>query len=169
MASDPTTDLDSEGIFRVLDAHGVECIVIGGAGAILRGAPVVTSDLDIVPHDTDDNLDRLSAALLEMEAKVMFVGPVIDIGTGDWLRASRTWNFETRLGRFDVLFAPAATEGYDDLVRRAEGMPIDESLTIVVASVDDLIRMKEAAGRAKDAFVLPFLHWLRDRPKEDEA
>ena len=166
MALDPTTDLDAEAICRVLDRHGVDCIVIGGVGAILQGVPGVTQDLDIVPEPAADNLSRLTAALREMKAEVAHVGPVQPHPDGDWLGAAKTWNFLTEHGRFDVLFAPAGTEGFADLARRAERMPLDATLTVVVASVEDLIRMKEAAGRAKDELTLPFLRWLRDRPAD---
>jgi hypothetical protein len=35
-----------------------------------------------------------------------------------------------------------------------------------VASVEDLIAMKESAGRAKDDNLLPILRYLRDREAE---
>ena len=40
--------LDIEAILQTLDAHGVECIVVGGVCAILHGAPVATFDLEVV-------------------------------------------------------------------------------------------------------------------------
>lgn len=42
---------------------------------------------------------------------------------------------------------------------------MEEGVTVLVASLDDLIAMKEAADRPKDLLALPILRWLRDRPQ----
>lgn len=55
-------------ILRVLSAHEVEFIVVGGVSAVLHGAPVTTFDLDIVHRRTPENIDRLLAALRELDA-----------------------------------------------------------------------------------------------------
>src|SRR5437899_1770761 len=48
--------------------HRVEFIVVGGVAAVLNGAPISTFDLDVVPARDAENLDRLMAALTELEA-----------------------------------------------------------------------------------------------------
>jgi hypothetical protein len=34
-------------LLRVLSAHGVEFILVGGLAAVLQGAPIITGDLDV--------------------------------------------------------------------------------------------------------------------------
>jgi len=53
---------------EVLDRHRVECILVGGVAAVLQGVPISTLDTDIVYRRTADNIDRLVAALRELEA-----------------------------------------------------------------------------------------------------
>lgn len=54
----------------MLIRHGVDFLDVGGAAAILLGSPQTTIDLDIVPLKAGDNLERLSAALRELNARI---------------------------------------------------------------------------------------------------
>ena len=56
-------------------------------------------------------------------------------------------------------FMPAGTKGYPDLRRDALEMEV-MGVHTVVASLADVIRSKEAAGRPKDQLVLPVLRRL---------
>jgi hypothetical protein len=44
----PTADL--EALIRALVDAGIAFVVVGGAAAVIHGAPVTTQDLDIVPR-----------------------------------------------------------------------------------------------------------------------
>jgi len=68
-------------------------------------------------------------------------------------------NFTTRYGDFDVSFSPAGTEGFEDLSPNADAFNLD-GLIVPVASLEDLIRSKEAANRQKDRDQLPTLRAL---------
>ena len=52
--------------------------------------------------------------------------------------------------------------GFDDLVANAVAAELDVDLLVPVASLDDLTRMKRAAGRPKDRVELEILGALRD-------
>jgi predicted nucleotidyltransferase len=57
-------------------------------------------------------------------------------------------------------------EGFDELMQRAKPFDID-GITVQVASIDDLIRMKRAAGRAKDLIEVEVLAAVRDELERD--
>ena len=158
-----SSNFDIAAICDVLAHHGVEYVVIGGVAAVLHGADLLTQDFDVVPQGGDANLMRLTEALFDLEAEVSFAGKVRRFPDGDWLLASRTWTFETRLGPFDVLFHPDGAPEYDLLRGMASEQQVGDGLAIQVASLDDLISMKRAAGRPKDLNALPLLEYLRDR------
>ena len=56
-------------ILEILDAHGVEFVVVGGVAAVLHGAPVTTFDIDTLIKVDEGNADRLLAALTELQAR----------------------------------------------------------------------------------------------------
>lgn len=152
-------------VLRVLNDHGVAYVVIGGFAAILHGSPTVTQDVDVTPQSTLDNLERLAAALRQMQARIRTdAAPEgLPFGvSGESLQGVRMLNLVTANGAFDVSVEPSGTGGYEDLRHDAVLMTID-NVEFLVASLADVIRSKEAAGRAKDHLVLPLLRELLDR------
>ncbi len=155
---------------ELLLRHGVSFIVIGGVAGSLIGSELQTSDFDLVPANIEANLDRLALALVEVHARLRLGGPpdvIRDFGSGEWLLGAKTWTFSTDLGDLDVLFEPAGVHGFEDLAERATPIEAAPGLVVQVASLDDLIAMKEAANRAKDQLALPILRWLRDRRPDE--
>jgi hypothetical protein len=75
------------------------------------------------------------------------------------------WNLVTDHGRLDLTFVPSGTAGYEDLSRDALHLKI-LGVDVDVASLADVIRSKEAAGREKDRIVLPVLRRILDEGGE---
>jgi hypothetical protein len=67
------------------------------------------------------------------------------------------WTLTTRAGDLDLVFEPAGTGGYEDLRQDARRFQVAEGLIVPVASLLDVIRCKQASGRAKDQAQLPIL------------
>ena len=151
-------------ILATLDRHGVRYVLIGGMAAILHGAPHLTTDVDIVPEEALRNLERLSAALDELRARIRVASEPEGIPFGhdaESLRRVRIWNLVTDQGNLDITFVPSGTSGYADLQRDVVPMRV-RGVDVPVASLADVIRSKEAAGRERDRAVLPLLRRLLD-------
>jgi len=151
-----------EEILRVLQKHGVDYVVVGGIAATLHGSPHVTTDLDITPERGRKNLERLSSALTELNARIRAEGHPEGFKFGhdaESLGWMEVLNLITDWGALDLCFMPAGTKGYPDLRRDALEMEV-MGVHTVVASLADVIRSKEAAGRPKDQLVLPVLRRL---------
>lgn len=157
--------LDPERLMRVLNKHSVQFVLIGALAARLHGFPRLTADADITPAEDSQNLHRLAAALRELDAKVYTEsvpeGLVFDCSAAALARA-RTWNLITDAGRLDVAFEPSGTEGYADLARGAERFEAF-GVQFLAASLDDIIRSKEAAGRQRDREDVVILRALKRR------
>jgi hypothetical protein len=151
-----------EAVIRLLGRHRVRWVLIGGLAAVTHGAPIVTQDVDICPARDDKNLDRLAAALTEAHAELRGADPRIPFRLdARTLRAGDAFTFTTDVGWLDILGTPAGTAGYDDLARTADEFDLFGQ-RVLVASVEDLIRMKRAAGRPKDLMAVEELGALRD-------
>jgi hypothetical protein len=160
---------DPDEILKVLHRHHVEFVLIGGMAATLHGSDVVTFDLDVAPRSTRDNLERLAAALRELHAILRAEGEPGGVAFDahpELLERTQLLNLETSAGDLDVVMRPAGTTGYDDLRRDALAISIS-GVPILVASLPDVIRTKEAANREKDRAVLPALKRLQMRLEVD--
>jgi hypothetical protein len=137
---------DPLGLLGVLDRHRVAYIVIGGFGRVVQGAEEVTRGVDIVPSPKADNLERLDAALEELEA----VTPDGYAASLDANGDDAVLTFSTDRGELKVVQQPEGTRGYEDLRRAATREPLGRGIRPTVASVDDLARMLAALGRDED-------------------
>jgi hypothetical protein len=137
---------------------GVEFIVVGGAAAVLHGAPITTNDLDIVHRRTPENIERLLAVLLQLDAVMRYdfahrrLRP-----TAEMLAGRGQINLSTLLGPIDPLCQLDEGRGYDELLSHSQPMVDDNDREFQVLDLPTLIEVKTKAGRPKDRVVLPIL------------
>jgi hypothetical protein len=140
----------------VLGRRHVEFIVVGGVAAVLGGAPISTFDLDIVHARTPANLDRLVAALVDLDARYRDpagrdLRPDLAALAGDGHHL-----LITSCGPVDVLGRIGQGRDYDQLLADSVERTIGDH-AVRVLGLAALIRSKEEAGRDKDRAVLPIL------------
>jgi hypothetical protein len=156
-------------LLEVLERRRVRYVVIGGFAAQLHGSPYDTADIDIAPDRARRNLGRLCEALGELAADLRpgnQAGPSKLVLEPAFLDRFQNLALVTRHGNLDICLAPDGTRGYADLRRAAERERITETLEIEVASLADVIRSKQAAGREKDLLHLPTLRRLLERSRD---
>ena len=154
------TALDPLAIFRALATHEVDAVVVGLTAAVLHGYPETTVDVDIVPSLDVTNAERLAAALEELDAR----HHGIDRGPSDrdFIGLRQVLTFDTSAGRLDVIPFAIGVGDYLELAQRATELDLG-GFTVTVASLDDVIASKEAAGRPKDLRRLEGLRAFRGR------
>jgi hypothetical protein len=155
---------DPARLLEVLSRHDVEYVLIGGLAGALHGSPAATNDADICPARTPDNLSRLAAALVELEARIRTESEPNGLAfdrSPEFLGGVEQLDTTTAAGDLDISFVPTGTAGYDDLAERAVAFDIGDT-RVLVASLDDVIHSKRTAGRPKDLATLPVLEALRD-------
>jgi len=122
---------------RVLREHDVDFLVIGGFAVAAHGYVRATTDVDVIPEPSRENLERLATALTALE-------PTEDLDV-DGLEQGSNWFLSTRHGRLDLMQAVEGARTYRQLREAAlvKGR-------IAYVGLDDLIAMKHAAGRDLD-------------------
>ena len=163
-------EFDPRAIFDALDRHAVRYVLIGGMAAILHGASHVTTDVDVVPQEARENLERLSAVLNEIHARIRVADEPDGVPfdhSGESLARVRAWTLQTDLGDLDITFEPSGTQGFEDLRRGAIVMHL-RSGDVIVASLADVVRSKEAADRPRDRAALPGLRALLTAERSNE-
>jgi hypothetical protein len=154
---------DPLGELRTLQSHDVRFVVIGGLAARLWGSPTMTNDTDVCYARDMPNLERLADALTELQARLRGVEDdvafILDART---FAAGQNFTFVTTAGSLDVLGIPAGVGGFDELAANAVQFDLGEGLVVPVCDLDDLIRMKRAAGRPKDRIELEVLAVVRE-------
>lgn len=135
-------------LIAAVNAAKLEALVVGVTGAYLQGAPLVTRVVDFLVRDTPAN-----------RSKIDEVGAAI--GAGRAMEISPTLSKVVRLlgARvpvdfiFDEISGPLSFASVRSRAVRVLLGPHEA----VVASLEDIIRSKEAAARPKDLAVLPIL------------
>jgi hypothetical protein len=159
-----TGDLQVDRIVLTLSTHDVRFVLVGGLAAQAHGSPSLTSDVDVCYARDRDNLDRLAAALAEMAAIRRGLPPdatrlpPLDART---LRHGGLFTLTTRFGDLDLLATPDPGFDYASLLAHAVETTV-QGHVVPVASLDDLMAMKRAAGRPKDRIELEILGALRE-------
>ena len=157
----PLPDFDPWALLERLNLAGVEYVVIGGIAAVVHGSVTFTQDLDVCYATDEQNLDRLGTALSAMGARLRGVTHDVPFSPDRrTLRHTQVLTLDTPYGPFDVLAAPSGSPGYAALAERAQVTARGE-LRFKVASLEDLIAMKRAAGRPKDLLAVEELEAIQ--------
>ncbi len=147
-------ELDIAGILRKLTDGGVDFFIIGGVAVGYHGHVRATKDVDVVPSPDQANLDRLAAVLTQLNAQVdgaeeFDPAELPDPLDPEALATGGNWVLTTSLGRLDImqwigdhpLWEEMSVDAIEDEIA---------GMRIKVIDYDNLVRLKELAGRPED-------------------
>lgn len=150
MSDVPERPLDLRELFRVLAEHGVDYLIIGGVAAQVHGRRRTTKDLDVTPAPDSENFERLAAALVALDAHPAAFGSSAPTPTAEQLHVAPVVPpLTTRHGELHILNDVPGATAYAAMRTRALTTDLD-GVAVHIVGVDDLIRMKHAAGRPSD-------------------
>ncbi len=144
-------------VLVALSEGGVRFVVVGGVAVNLQGVPRFTSDLDLAVALDGDSLASAARILHGLglrnrlpvrDEELARPGVVRGWITERNLRAFTFVDPQLPLREVDIVLASPVP--FDEMERTADRLSA-AGLTLVVASIDVLIRMKEGTGRSQDA------------------
>ena len=139
-------------ILGALHEQHLEAVLIGNAAAAIHGAPVTTLGFDFMFTMTPANLRKLKAVARSLGAMILRA----------YYPVSKLYRVMDDATGLQADFMPAihGVRSFEGLRSRAVEREIDGQ-TLLVASLDDIIASKKAAGRDRDLAVLPVLEQTR--------
>lgn len=155
-------------ILSQLHDHHVDFVIVGGVAAALHGSSRVTFDLDVVPSLAPDSWRAIVDLLWTLGARPRIPEPLERIRDVEQVRRWQqekgmlALNFRTPDGSTEVDLLISESDRISDLRQRAVKIVI-EGRSFFVASIDDLIAMKQQAGRPQDLLDIAQLQDIKKR------
>lgn len=162
-------------LFRALQKHEVEYLVVGGIAINLHGVERATMDVDLVLAMDAGNLKRFLRVATELELKPSLpvkIESLCDAAQLDaWAREKNMVAFNLRPASktaptVDIIVQPRVSFAtmYRNRVEKDSG-----GVRFKVASIDDLIVLKTGTGRNKDASDIVALNKVKQISDEGKA
>ncbi len=156
-------DFQPRALLERLVARGIDFVLIGGFAVIVHGHVRLTRDVDIAFATDPGNREALGSLLVELDGTPAGVAdPVPFSPDSRTLGRVELLTLETALGRLDVHTRPPGAPPYEALRRNAARYRLD-GFFVLVASIDDLLSMKRAAGSSSDVADVEALEAIRRR------
>ena len=143
-----------EEVLTPLLEQNVHFVIVGGTAVVLHGVPRMTADLDIVIDLERGNVEKLVTILATLDPA----------RRREWyeekgMLAFSFWHPERPLDAVNILYA--GCPDCEALSRCADYVSVGR-LSLAIASIADLIAMKEDTGRPQDAADIDALRRLLD-------
>jgi hypothetical protein len=149
-------------LVRALVDGGVDFVIVGGVAVVLQAMPRFTKDLDICYSTAEDNLGALGSVLVGLAARLRGIADAVPfVPDSRTLRQTQILCLTTPVGDIDLLVDPDGAPGYETLRERASVMELS-GRTVRVASIEDMLAMKRAAGRPQDLTDIESLEVARE-------
>ncbi|MCI0694990.1 nucleotidyltransferase [candidate division KSB1 bacterium] len=131
---------------EALAKAGLQVVIIGNSAALLHRIPVSTQDVDLFVRDHP---------LLQKKLE-KFAADFGVILTRPYEPSSKMIRASGREIDIDFVFGLSSRKSFESIRSRAEKVRLGRRM-VWVASLEDIIAAKEAAGRPKDKAALPIL------------
>ena len=134
----------------------IEFILVGGLAAVIQGTPITTVDVDIVHHQTAQNISKLLEFLKSIDARHRRVDDAVIEPTVEHLSGKGHSLFATRLGPLDILAFIEDGRSYEDLIDHTVTIEFHHHM-IRVLDLETLIKLKRSSKDLRDRQRLPVL------------
>lgn len=158
-------------IFKKLNEKKIKYILAGGMAVNLHGIPRMTYDIDLIVDLEDKNLKKFLHLLKEWGFKPKIPVDIMDFAEeekrGDWIKNKNMKAFNLVNPKWAVSEIDIVINTPIDYKIASKGIKyfVVQNITIPTVSIDDLIKMKQKAGREQDKADVKYLKRLKNEKK----
>ena len=146
----PSDSPDIVALAKALNDQGARWVLLGGMAVILHGGYHVTQDADIAFQRAKENLDAVKRALESVGARPLRAGDEGKFELDYSILMAPFMHLKSDAGNVDLINRLPGIDSFEGLYERADVVDV-QGVPIRVASIDDLIALKSASNRPKDA------------------
>ena len=154
-------------VLQHLTKDGVEFVIVGGVAARLHGSSRLTHDLDIVPNLEEESWKKLISSIWELDTRPRIpeskerISDVSNIRQWITEKHMLALSFRSPSGRVEIDLLVSESDNFETLKENAHQI-VYAGQTIHIASIDDLIEMKQRAGRPQDILDIETLQEIKN-------
>ena len=161
-------------VFEALYREKIRYLLVGGLSVNLHGVPRVTNDIDLIIATDKKNVERLNAVLKRLDFLPRLPVDPQDISDSEKVNV---WVQEKNLKAFSFYHRSENYKTVDivlvhplDFEKSFERKSVKtaKDVDIYVASIDDIIRMKEWSGRNQDVSDAALLKRVKELSEEKD-
>lgn len=160
-------------IFKALNENNVKYLVIGGAAVNLHGYVRVTHDLDLFIALDESNIKKFASTMKALNFKPKVPVEIEELGDRKkrekWIKEKNMKVFSLHdIGTDDIIDIMIMDYlQFDESYKEKKVVKIKD-IEVPIASIKDIIKLKEAAGRAKDIIDLKVLLEIQERLNNEQ-
>lgn len=161
-------------LFKALNDAGVKYVVVGGLATVLHGYARLTMDVDLIVDLAPEEAARAVGALESLGFKPRVPVPAQQFADAEkrteWIEQKGMTVFSFHNPSNPMLTVDVFVNHpipFADLRSRAERMMID-GVPVSVCCIDDLITLKQQAGRPQDLIDIENLRRIQEKRKHGE-
>lgn len=133
---------DFKEFVELLNAHGVEYLIVGGYALAFHGHPRYTKDIDVWIGQSEDNAVKMMTVLRA------FGFASLPLTEADFTTSENIIQLGFPPNRIDIL---TSVDGIDFQESKSQALQITvDGITVPLISIPDLITNKRASGRLQD-------------------
>ena len=156
-------------ILKELEKRNIKYLAIGGVAVNLHGYNRATNDLDIMVSFDLDNVKKLSKMAKDLGFKPRVpveIEELADPKKREYWRKEKNmkvFSIHNPDNDFEIIDIMISDDIDFDTAYKNKQVQSDENFNVSVVSIEDLIKLKELAGRERDLVDLKILKELKDR------
>ena len=161
-------------LFKALNDANVKYVVVGGLATVLHGYARLTVDVDLMVDLAPEEAARAVQTLESLGFKPRAPVPAAQFADAakrkEWIEQKGMKVFSFHNPGNPMLTVDVFVQHpipFADLRARAERMAID-GVPVYICSIDDLITLKQQAGRPLDLQDIEMLRMIQEKRKRDE-